>query len=413
MKSIKMPFGLNSDGNLVHISEVVNGKKCDCICPSCKAPLTAAKGNIKQHHFKHAIDSGCESGLESSIHLAAKEIIKEKKTIKLPENVLVLEKKDSKGLPHHESTIIVEAGLLIKFDFVEEEKIIDGMIVDLLAKKQEKQLIIEIYFRHNVDDEKIQKIKNSNISAIELDLSNLSPEDLIDRNTFWNYINNPERAQWLYNSTHQDEYLKLQKNLDQKIEKKEQEYIKEREKEMKRLTRSIEEVKRIKEDSSLIINLDEFKNNFNLYSRNIPKFLNLNILPDLLNLSELPDFINLKVQDGDWIYGSEGCVWQLIVYSMLYPRVGEIMTIKFTDKWLKKILVSKVHNPVKNISILRERFPEIVSSNLPGDIPNTWKTLRTYFNYLCKLGMLSNMGHNCFFVEKNNSCKQGDFMKKI
>lgn len=83
-RDIKLPFGLNVDGVLVHISEVGNGKNCNCYCPSCKSPLIAAKGRQIQHHFKHHIIHECDGGLESAIHLTAKKIIREKKQITLP-----------------------------------------------------------------------------------------------------------------------------------------------------------------------------------------------------------------------------------------------------------------------------------------------------------------------------------------
>lgn len=78
-RDIKLPFGLNVDGVLVHISEVGNGKNCNCYCPSCKSPLIAAKGRQIQHHFKHHIIHECDGGLESAIHLTAKKLF-EKKT---------------------------------------------------------------------------------------------------------------------------------------------------------------------------------------------------------------------------------------------------------------------------------------------------------------------------------------------
>ncbi|TIG87143.1 competence protein CoiA family protein, partial [Legionella pneumophila] len=82
MKSlkIKLPFGLNENNVIVHITNVESGKNCNCICPSCSSPLIAAKGTKNQHHFKHTTTIECEGGLESAIHMAAKQIIKGAKT---------------------------------------------------------------------------------------------------------------------------------------------------------------------------------------------------------------------------------------------------------------------------------------------------------------------------------------------
>lgn len=77
--TIKLPFGLNERNVLVHIADVGSDTYCNYFCPSCKSPLTAAKGTKIQHHFKHSVDSECQGGVESAIHLAAKQLIMEKR----------------------------------------------------------------------------------------------------------------------------------------------------------------------------------------------------------------------------------------------------------------------------------------------------------------------------------------------
>ena len=81
---IKLPFGLNENNIIVHIADIESGDKCNLVCPSCKSPLIAVKGNKKQHHFRHKNFRECKGGLESAIHLAAKQMIMEKKQLTLP-----------------------------------------------------------------------------------------------------------------------------------------------------------------------------------------------------------------------------------------------------------------------------------------------------------------------------------------
>lgn len=170
MKSlkIKLPFGLNENNTLVHIANVERGKSCNCICPSCRSPLIAAKGKKIQSHFKHATTIECEGGLESAIHMAAKQIIKERKQIKLPEYTINKTMLDSKGKMHLEFKTIVENEQSISFDSVEEEQRINEIQADILAIARKQKLIIEILYRHKVDDQKIEKIQAANISAIEI-----------------------------------------------------------------------------------------------------------------------------------------------------------------------------------------------------------------------------------------------------
>ena len=49
----QLKYGVNSEGELVTISEVTSGKT-NLVCPFCDRNLTAKKGKIKQHHFAHS-----------------------------------------------------------------------------------------------------------------------------------------------------------------------------------------------------------------------------------------------------------------------------------------------------------------------------------------------------------------------
>jgi competence CoiA-like predicted nuclease len=64
------------DNELKHISEVKNGLKCDCICPACEKKLVARNGGQKRkHHFAHYESAECKYGVQTSIHIAAKNIL--------------------------------------------------------------------------------------------------------------------------------------------------------------------------------------------------------------------------------------------------------------------------------------------------------------------------------------------------
>lgn len=200
MTSVKMPFALKENNKLVHIADVERGKKCNCVCLSCRSPLVASKGTKKQPHFKHTVINECERGFESAAHLAAKKIILERKQVTIPKHVCSVSVKDSKGVEHKESKTIVENGMVIRFDSIEEEKELYGMKADILAKIRKTSIIIEIFYRHKVDDQKLLKIKKANISAIEINLSDLTPEDVKDWEAFWLYINDPQNVQCLNNA---------------------------------------------------------------------------------------------------------------------------------------------------------------------------------------------------------------------
>jgi competence CoiA-like predicted nuclease len=83
-EKIELPFGINQNNELVHINQVKRGKRCNLLCPVCLYPLIAVKGNKRQHHFRHTVDSECARNPESAIHLVAKKMIVEEMRIILP-----------------------------------------------------------------------------------------------------------------------------------------------------------------------------------------------------------------------------------------------------------------------------------------------------------------------------------------
>ena len=72
------------DGIAMSVENVESGLKCGCICPSCGEPLVAKKGTKRMHHFSHYSGHNCEYGYETSLHLAAKDILSKANRIVLP-----------------------------------------------------------------------------------------------------------------------------------------------------------------------------------------------------------------------------------------------------------------------------------------------------------------------------------------
>ena len=72
------------NGVAIKIEDVESGLKCGCVCPACGETLVAKKGKKMMHHFAHHAGHNCEYGYESSLHLAAKEILLQAKRMTLP-----------------------------------------------------------------------------------------------------------------------------------------------------------------------------------------------------------------------------------------------------------------------------------------------------------------------------------------
>ncbi|MCC7037244.1 MAG: hypothetical protein IT560_08030, partial [Alphaproteobacteria bacterium] len=342
MTDIKLPFGLNEQNILVHIAEVESGKKCACICPSCRAALIAAKGNLRQHHFRHDVDRECVTGLESAIHLAAKQLIKEKKQITLPQFVVRISGRDSRGVEHTQQETVVTHGKVIAFDTVEDEKEIHDVKADILATAGNTPLIIEIFYRHKVDEYKAQKLAKANISAIEIDLSDLTPADVLNWETFWASINDPKRVRWLHNAkAHDSVFKKLQEKLEKLIQAQERQYQKEAieiqrrvEREKQRLIQALNELQALSGDEKYIERLNQEAETHPVWKRT-SQYLSY-------AWKDLPDFLNVDVPDGDWIFGCDRRVWQTAFYSYFIGKNKKPFSVRFIDSWLQNTVGCKV-----------------------------------------------------------------------
>ena len=137
----KLFFGLQH-GTLKHVSEVVNGLKCDCICPACDEQLVARNGGTKRiHHFAHYKGNECKYGFQTSIHLVAKEILEKCGKIKVPGISAYIRV----GLIVDEYKLYeISKDCYIPIDHVELEKKLHNYIPDVIIFSRNKKLIIEI-----------------------------------------------------------------------------------------------------------------------------------------------------------------------------------------------------------------------------------------------------------------------------
>lgn len=220
-------------GKLKHISEVENGLKCKCFCPACDKKLVARNGGQKRiHHFAHYESAECKYGVQTSIHIAAKQILERSGKIKVPSvSVFInteIEKTDYEFISHGEHHKISDERY-IPIESVTLEKKLHKYIPDVVIFSKNKRLIVEIAVTHFVGRKKLEKIKESNVSAIEINLSNIENDfNLVDLEPL--IIDNIENKNWLYNHFGQEQSNIKRKEIYRQIEAKNKKEWKEREK---------------------------------------------------------------------------------------------------------------------------------------------------------------------------------------
>ena len=175
----KLPAALDIEDKLILVDESASGGMYHC--PACKEVVYARKGNKNVHHFAHKRGTNCEYGYQTSIHLMAKEIIAEKHKIYVP-----------------------RVGFKDVDDIIIEKKL-DSIVPDLLVICDGKQYIVEINVTHPVDDEKREKIKSLDVSAIEINLSDF--KQLIDEKVLEKELYNPERSEFIYNADRKRNFI--------------------------------------------------------------------------------------------------------------------------------------------------------------------------------------------------------------
>lgn len=397
MKSaeVKLAFGLNENNVIVHIADVERGKKCGCVCPNplCRSPLSAHKGRERQHHFKHTNGNETEWCQESAIHLAAKKIIMEQMQILLSEFVSTEKEMDSSGKVYIEEEIVVRHGDIIKFDSVREEKDLHGMTVDILGTRGNKHLIIEVFYRHKVDEVKLQKIITANISAIEINLSDLTLENLKDENAFRSCINEPNRIKWLHNAKNHDSIAPmLKKRLQRKIQEQEEQYEQEKNRKQRQEKREKAEFEQAVDDYKAVSS-EEYVERLQQSAEMHPAWkYHSRFLP--FSWNELPKFLNVDVPNGDWIFGCDRRIWQTAFYSNYILNNGKSFSVKMVDDWFQNRGGCKVPQCVKIFGKYGMRWPQMVPRDIAYKLPSSWQTLRYYFHFMCELGILEDSGYD-------------------
>jgi len=99
----RIPFGVETDGEVVDALGVQRGLACNCLCPGCKQPLMAKQGDIRVHHFSHLGDRSCTNGQVMALTMAAKQVLAREKRMALPDLVATVEHATRYGLKRRNS----------------------------------------------------------------------------------------------------------------------------------------------------------------------------------------------------------------------------------------------------------------------------------------------------------------------
>ncbi|MFC5550286.1 hypothetical protein [Massilia aerilata] len=172
-KGLKVPFGRKGDELFAPSAALPTGLDCQCICPGCGAKLILKQGS-RRRHFAHHNAPGSDQCVESAIHAAAKQVLIECGGLLVPEVSFYISAAAQDGQMLHEQEVL-STQRRIRFDHAAAEVTIGDIRPDVVGYRGERQLLVEMFFRHRVDEEKRDKLKRLGFPALEIDLSDLDP----------------------------------------------------------------------------------------------------------------------------------------------------------------------------------------------------------------------------------------------
>lgn len=316
MAELKLTYGKDSNGRLVHVDDVLSGLACDCTCPGCGASLIARKGEKNQHHFAHANGADCSGARMTALHMLAQQIIQEETKIRTPWFKDYYE--DPSKFIYFESVLLEQ-----RFKTAESNRRPD--CVGIIKKGDiEYKVWIEIKVKHAIDEEKKKDIIGLGAICMEIDISvllnNKYTEDSVRKALFDVYDN----KEWI-------NYPQLFRENEIAKQKQEQQEKEEEQRKLNELARERAKLEEIihpwlkfgaKEDANKIIQL---------------------IKNDPYNKQELPFTIyELLIPNNDfvsWVKRSpkklEGLELFYIIANFYTRQIGRL-EIKDIDNELKK-----------------------------------------------------------------------------
>jgi hypothetical protein len=125
-------------------------------------------------HFSHHTVQPSLSCTESAIHMAAKQVLLDHCELVVPGVSFDISAETVSGHVLHERDVL-SPNRRIRFERMVAEVPFDDLRPDVVGYRGERQLLVEMYFRHRVDAAKRKKLVTLGLPALEIDLSDIDP----------------------------------------------------------------------------------------------------------------------------------------------------------------------------------------------------------------------------------------------
>jgi hypothetical protein len=210
---VKNPYGLrnNDPTKWVSVYEVAKSDGEEYFCADCGGKFIAVQPSDprKQWFFRHEVLGDCEGSRETAIHRMAKQILVEERKIMLPYLLMKPDPEVYREYKYHREIKLYRLGerKLYHFDAVEDEVWEKGRKPDIVAVSGDRKLFVEIVVTHDIDEEKLNWMREQNISTLRASFSGLpytSTERDVRRCLMTGWLDGVNILQWVHHAKKQD-----------------------------------------------------------------------------------------------------------------------------------------------------------------------------------------------------------------
>lgn len=186
-------------GEIMHISQVPSGQKCNCVCAACGQPFEARKGTIRCHHFAHVSNYECMYSSEVAIYKALAAELEKTDCLTLPPVMLHFPAWSKGELLQTAKTVHVDSA-----EFKCEPLAYPPL---LTIKAQGSCLRILLDFNHYYDSEDLASLateaKNDGYSLLKYAMPKLDEDQEFTPDRIMTILKNYEKAEWVFSRLEQ------------------------------------------------------------------------------------------------------------------------------------------------------------------------------------------------------------------
>ncbi len=216
--ALLLPFAKRRpDEQFVSPDEVPRGLACNCVCPGCEHPVVAKQGTEKAWHFAHAKASDCANAYEKSVHELAKQLLRERKLLRVPAFAVKQTAWDAFGTLITAEEIVFESKL-VNLDTCVAGKVLGEVSPDLVGAVGDREILVEITVFHRLMPEKKGRLLQTGKAVVEIDLgvfkSLQASRELLEYELFGNTLN----RRWIYHTRQDEVAARLRTQLQAQID---------------------------------------------------------------------------------------------------------------------------------------------------------------------------------------------------